>query len=95
MRSFTNYVTHFLLFFDHPPTNSNTLVIIFLMTYNTRVYYSNAFTNHNLPQLHYVICEWPLMFRVSLEIYENILTDIKMSIDDLANLIQILSKYHE
>ena len=43
---FTNYVTHFLLFFDHPPTHSNTLAIILLMTYNTRVCYSNTFANH-------------------------------------------------
>ena len=46
MGPFTNYVTHFLLFFDHPPTHSNALAIILLMTYNTRVCYSNAFANH-------------------------------------------------
>ena len=46
MGPFTNYVTHFLLFFDHPPTHSNALAIILLMTYNTRVCYSNTFANH-------------------------------------------------
>ena len=45
-RLFTNYVTHFLLFFDHPPTHSNALAIISLMTYNAKVCYSNAFANH-------------------------------------------------
>ena len=43
---FTNYVTHFSVFFDHPPTHSNALAIILLMTYNTRVCYSNTFANH-------------------------------------------------
>ena len=36
---FTYYVTHFLLFFDHPPTHGNALAIILLMTYITRVCY--------------------------------------------------------
>ena len=44
--SFMNYVTHFLLFFDHPPTHSNALAIILLVTYNTRLCYSNVFANH-------------------------------------------------
>ena len=36
----------FFTVFDHPPTHSNALAIILLMTYNTRVCYSNAFANH-------------------------------------------------
>ena len=45
-RSQITYVTHFLLFFDHPPTHSNALAIVLLMTYNTKVCCSNAFANH-------------------------------------------------
>ena len=40
------FTTHFLLFFDHPPTHNNALAIILLMIYNTEVCYSNALANH-------------------------------------------------
>ena len=43
---FTNYVTHFLLFFDHPPTYSNALVIHLLITYYIKVCDSNAIAYH-------------------------------------------------
>ena len=49
---FTNCLTHFLLFFDHPPTHSNALAIILLVTYNTRVYYSKVFANDPPIPLH-------------------------------------------
>ena len=55
---FKNYVTHFLLVFDHPPTYSNALAIIFPMTYHNSVSSSNAFDN-NPPLLRYVIFERP------------------------------------
>ena len=66
---FTNYVTHFLLFFNHPPTHSNPLAIILLMNYDTRVCQGNAFANHpptpaalrNMRMAPYVTCEWPQM----------------------------------
>ena len=43
---FTNYVTCFLQFFDHPPTHGNVFAIILLMIYHTRVWHSNAFADH-------------------------------------------------
>ena len=43
---FTNYVTHFLLVFDHPPTYSNVLAIILLMTFHTRVCNSHILADH-------------------------------------------------
>ena len=46
LEPFTYYVTHLLLFFDHPPTYSNVLAIILLMIYDTRLCNSNAFADH-------------------------------------------------
>ena len=43
--SFINYLTHFSLVFDYPPTYSNAFAITLLMTYHTRVSNSNAFAN--------------------------------------------------
>ena len=43
---FTDYVTHFSLFFDHPPTFSNALALTLLLTYHTIVFNCNAFANH-------------------------------------------------
>ena len=33
--AFSNYVTQFLQFFDHPPIYSTVLTVILLMTYNS------------------------------------------------------------
>ena len=44
--SFTNYVTHFSLFFNRPPTHSNVLAFILSMSYLTRLCNSNAFADH-------------------------------------------------
>ena len=43
---FTNYITHFLPFFDHPPTHGNVFAITLLMIYHTKVCNSNAFADH-------------------------------------------------
>ena len=75
--SFKNYVTHLLLLFDHPPTHSNALVIILLMTYNTRVCYTrNAFANH--PPIPAALCNmWTAPFGIYIEMQKAIV-DCKM-----------------
>ena len=46
MGPFTNYVTHFLPFFDLPPTHSNVLAVILLITYHIRISICYAFADH-------------------------------------------------
>ena len=53
---FTNYVTHFIQFFDHSTTNSKALAITLLMTHLPEISNSNAFANH--PPTPYEICEF-------------------------------------
>ena len=43
---FTNYVTRFSPFFDHPPTYGNVLTIILFITHHTRVCNSNTLADH-------------------------------------------------
>ena len=46
MGPFTNYVMHFWLLFDHPPTHDNVLAVILLMTNHTGLYISNSLADH-------------------------------------------------
>ena len=43
---FTNYVTHFLLLFDYPPTYCNAFAVILLMTCLSRLCNGNALDDH-------------------------------------------------
>ena len=45
-KEFTNYVTHFLLLFDHPPTYGYVLAMILLINYLVKVSNSYTFIQH-------------------------------------------------
>ena len=57
--SFTNYVIHFSLFFDHLPTYGYVLASILLIIYLIKICDSYILLTTYPPRRHNVICERP------------------------------------